>query len=112
MSQRDKKIQFKVGSREVPLGGHTRGVGVGLCPAKTASLLNHSNCILQDKMDCLQKISKADGQRRVAGYWFTAACPKAIRSGDVSHGVERLRMETAGEANASFRSQREGVAGL
>lgn len=111
-SQRDKKIQFKVGSREVPLGGHTGGVGVGLYPAKTASLLNHSNSILQDKVDCLQKISKADGQRRVAGYWFTAACPKAVRSGDVSHGIERLRMETAREANTSFRSQREGVAGL
>lgn len=67
-SQRDKENQFKVGSREVPLGVHTRGVGVGLCPAKTAFLVNHSNCILLNKLDSLQKVSKAGGQRRVADY--------------------------------------------
>lgn len=35
MSQRDKKIQFKVGRREIALGGHSKGVGIGLCPDKT-----------------------------------------------------------------------------
>lgn len=63
-------------------------------------------------MDCLQKISKADGQRRVAVYWFIAACPRASRSGDVSLGIGRFRMETAGEANTCSGSQRKWVAGL
>lgn len=54
MNQREKKIQFKIGSREVPLGGHTRGVGVGLCPTTTASLLNNSNCIFQEFAKDLQ----------------------------------------------------------